>query len=184
MEELRTPDPADTSAPSTTPDATRTRRRRLLGLGAVTLAVAAVGGAAVAFVPRTGGALAEGERTRLLEQAGLPPDFPVHPYARRSSQPALGGITYTLAEPVPDVLAWHRDSLARSGYEVFNADVEGQDEFLPRWLYFRGEDGASGAIIIRESGRGPIRGTEVKILSRADARLTPPTPVPTAPGRR
>lgn len=165
MEELHAPDPPDSSSLA------RTRRRRLIGLGGLTVALATIGGVVVATVPRTGGALAEDERLRLLEQAGLPLDFPVHPYARRSSQPAQGGITYTLAEPVPDVLAWHRDSLVRSGYEVFNADVEGQDEFLPRWLYFKGDDGASGAIIIRERGQGPLRGTEVKILSRTDARL-------------
>jgi hypothetical protein len=161
----------------------RARRRLLLGVGGVTLALAAVGGFVVTTVPRIGGELPDDERQRLLEQAGLPADFPVHPYARRASQPALGGITYTLAEPVPDVLVWQRDSLVRSGYQVFNADVAGQDEFLPRWLYFRSEDGASGAIIVRQTGRGPMGVTEVKILSRADERLAPPTPVAGTPRR-
>jgi hypothetical protein len=105
----------------------------------------------------------------------------VHPYARRAVQPPQGGLSYTLTEPVPDVLAWHRDSLKRSGYQVFDADVQGQDEFLPRWLYFRGEDGVSGAIIIRENGRNS---TEVKILSQTDARLTPPTVPAGSTGRR
>jgi hypothetical protein len=172
VEELHAPEP-DPAQPRP-PAAARSRRRRL-GIAGLTVAVAALGGVIVAAIPRPGGVLADDERQRLLQQAGLPPDFPVHPYARRATQPAQGGITYTLNEPVPDALAWHRGSLLRSGYEVFDADVEGQDEFLPRWLYFHSDDGASGAIIIRETGRGPNRGTEVKILSRTDARLIPPT---------
>jgi hypothetical protein len=147
----------------------------LFGAGGLSLAVATLGGIVVAIVPRVGAALPDDERAQLLQQAGLPPDFPVHPYARRSVQPAQGGISYTLKEPVPDVLAWHHDSLIRSGYQVFNADVSGQDEFLPRWLYFSSEDGVSGAIIIRQTGRTIDQNTEVKILSRADPRLTPPT---------
>lgn len=161
-----------------TTESARTGRRRVLGLGGLGLALAALGGVVVATVPRTGATLPETERHRLLQQAGLPPDFPMHPYARRSTQPAQGGISYLLEVPVPDALDWTRDSLVRSGYEVFSADVVGQDEFLPRWLVFKGGDGTGGAIIIRESGRGAARGTEVKILSRADARLTPPTVSP------
>jgi hypothetical protein len=188
VEELHAPepDPARLHPPAPPAAAARTRRR-VVGIAGLTVAIAALGGGVVAAIPRPGGALGDDERLRLLQQAGLPPDFPVHPYARRANQPAQGGITYTLNEPVPDVLAWHRDSLTRSGYEVFGADVEGQDEFLPRWLYFRSDDGASGAIIIREAGRGSNRGTEVKILSRADARLIPPTVPPNLlpdPGRR
>ncbi len=163
----------------------RARRRRVLRLGGLGLAVAVLGGVVVAGVPRTGAALPDIERLRLLDRAGLPPDFPVHPHARRSVQPPQGGISYTLEESVPEALAWHRDSLIRSGYEVFNADVVGQDEFLPRWLYFKGGDGSGGAIIIRESGRGLVSGTEVKILSRADTRLVPPTVAPSMlPGTR
>jgi hypothetical protein len=178
VEELHAPEPR-------TPQPARTRRR--LGLAGLALAVAALGGVIVATIPRPGGILADDERLRLLQQAGLPPDFPLHPYARRVAQPAQGGITYTLNEPVPDALAWNRASLVRGGYEVFDADVQGQDEYLPRWLYFRSEDGTSGAMIIRETGRGPNRGTEVKILSRADARLAPPTLPPNVapnPARR
>jgi hypothetical protein len=174
VEELHAPEPAGPL------DRARTRRR-LLGLGGLTVAVAALGGAVVAALPRTGAALPDSERVQLLQQAGLPPDFPVHPYARRAVQSPQGGLSYTLTEPVPDVLAWHRDSLRRSGYQVFDADVQGQDEFLPRWLYFKGDDGISGAIIIRESGRNS---TEVKILSQTDARLTPPTVPAGATGRR
>ncbi|MGH2370007.1 MAG: hypothetical protein ACRDI2_17655, partial [Chloroflexota bacterium] len=157
------------------------RRRWRLGLGLVILAAALLGGIAIALMPRVGTALPDGERVALLEQAGLPADFPVHPYARRAPQPSQGGISYVLAEPVPDVLVWHERSLVGSGYEVFSADVEGQDEYLPHWLFFKGDDGTSGAIIIRESGRGLTRGTEVKILSRGDPRLAPPT-VPAGAG--
>ena len=157
------------------------RRRVLVGLGGVAVAAAAVGGVVVARAPRHGTALPEGERLRLLEEAGLPPDFPVHPFAQRAPQPPQGGFSYTLDEPVPDVLAWQRQSLARSGYSVFDSDVPGQDEFIPHWLFFHSGGGAagqaaSGAIIIRPFGRGLERGTEVKVLSRGDQRLVPPTP--------
>jgi hypothetical protein len=165
-------EPAESTRAEAEERPARTGRRRLaFGLGGLAVALAAAGGIAV-WMPRYGVALPEGERRRLLQQAGLPPTFPVHPAARRMPQPAQGGISYALAEPVPDVLAWERDSLLRSGYEVFSADVEGQDEFLPRWLYFKGSDGTSGAIIIRERGTGPLQDTEVKILSRTDARLS------------
>src|SRR5438046_8616677 len=124
------------------------RSPAVLWLGIFLIAVAAVGGAVVAYVPRNGQELPEIERLRLLQQAGLPEDFPVHPYARRMTQPAQGGLSYSLTEPVPDVLIWQRDQLLRTGYQVFNADVEGQDDFLPHWLYFKGS-GTTGAIIIR-----------------------------------
>lgn len=158
-------------------------RQLLLSLGLLVLAAAVLGGIIVTLVPRNGAELPDLERTHLLEQAGLPADFPVHPYARRMSQPDQGGFTYALREPVPDVLSWQRLTLITSGYEVFNADVQGQDEYLPRWLYFTSSTGASGAIIIRASGRGIARGTEVKVLSRSDSRLAPPTAVPAAPPR-
>jgi hypothetical protein len=158
-------------------------RRVLIGLGALALAVALIGSLVVALVPRNGAMLPEAERLRLLQQAGLPLDFPVHPYARRTPQPAQGGFTYALDEPVPDVLDWQRQMLVRSGYNVFSADMPGQDEFAPHWLFFQGSAGASGAIIIRTSGTGLTSGTEVKVLSRADERLVPPTS-PAGPGRR
>lgn len=158
--------------------------RAVLWLAALLVAISVVGGGIVAFVPRNGQALQEHERLRLLEQAGLPEDFPVHPYARRMTQPAQGGISYSLAEPVPDVLLWQRDQLERGGYRVFDADVAGQDEYLPHWLYFQ-NGSADGAIIIRPVGvslwrtlsGGRWGGTEVKILSTSDSRLAlPPLP--------
>jgi hypothetical protein len=157
------------------------RLRALAWLVVFLVAVAAVGGAVVAFVPRNGQQLPQIERIRLLEQAGLPEDFPVHPYAKRMTQPAQGGFSYSLTEPVPDVLVWQRDQLIRTGYEVFDADVAGQDEFLPHWLYFKGS-GTTGAVIIRPMGRGIFQSTEVKILSTADARLAAP-PIPGGVGR-
>ncbi|MBI3973813.1 MAG: hypothetical protein HY332_21255 [Chloroflexi bacterium] len=154
-----------------------TGRRRLI-VGAAVLALAAVGiGGAAVVLPRSGQPLPDGERRQLLERAGLPSNFPIHPYARRRAQPSQGGFSYALAEPVPLALSWQRDSLRRFGYEVFLADVEGQDEYQPHWLYFKGTAGESGAIIIRADEHGPSWGTEVKILSRADARLiSPPLP--------
>ena len=146
-------------------------RRAFLGLGVFLAAVAVVGGVVVAVVPRNGQSLPEDERLRLLERAGLPVDFPVHPFARRMTQPQRGGFSYTLTEPVPDVLSWHQSELVRDGYQIFNADVAGQDEFLPHWLYFKSGDGTTGAIIIRPMGNGPFRSTEVKILSTADSRI-------------
>ncbi|HEX2036387.1 MAG TPA: hypothetical protein VHS99_19565 [Chloroflexota bacterium] len=152
-------------------------RGRLLALGAVGVVVLTIVAAGVwSLLPRQGVMLPDTERRQLLQRAGLPANFPVHPYARRSAQPSQGGITYVLNEPVPDVVVWHEQSLPESGYQVFNADVEGQDEFLPHWLYFRGNNGTSGAILIRASGARFVRGgTEVKILSRGDARLATPT---------
>jgi hypothetical protein len=138
----------------------------------------------VSLLPRSGQALPQAERYRLLQQAGLPVDFPIHPEAQRMSQPALGGFSYSLPEPVPLVLAWHRDSLERTGYEVYDADVPGQDEYLPHWLYFNSGGSGSGAIIIRASGRGLAQTTEVKVLSHGDARLIAPTlPPGSLPGR-
>jgi hypothetical protein len=147
------------------------RSRTATGLALFLAAVAVVGGIVVAAVPRNGQSLPDQERLHLLEQAGLPVDFPVHPFARRMSQPRKGGFSYTLTEPVPDVLSWHESELQRGGYEVFDADVAGQDEFLPHWLYFRSDDGTTGAIIIRPMGTGIFRATEVKILSTADSRI-------------
>ena len=161
-------------APAAPPTASR-RPRGVIALALFLIAVAAVGGVVVAFVPRNGQPLPDVERVRLLEQAGLPEDFPVHPFARRMTQPAQGGFSYTLNEPVPDVLSWQRDSLLRGGYEVFNADVEGQDEYLPHWLYFKSGSGTTGAIIIRSKGIGAFSATEVKILSTADSRWVAPT---------
>lgn len=117
--------------------------------------------------------LGERERNGLLARAGLPGSFPIHPGALRTQQPQQGGFSYNLREPVPDVLAWHQLTLGQAGYVTYNADVAGQDPYLPRWLYFRSDD-AFGAIIIRErQGRPGL--TEVKILSRSDPRLVPPT---------
>jgi hypothetical protein len=161
------------AAPATPAIASR-RPRAVIALALFLVAVAAVGGAVVAFVPRNGQPLPAVERMRLLEQAGLPEDFPVHPFARRMAQPAQGGFSYTLNEPVPDVLTWQRDSLQREGYQIFDADVAGQDEYLPHWLYFKGGSGTAGAIIIRSRGSGPFTATEVKVLSTADSRLIAP----------
>ncbi len=147
------------------------RSRAAVGLALFLLAVAVIGGVVVALVPRNGQTLPDRERLRLLEQAGLPVDFPVHPFARRMSQPQRGGFSYTLTEPVPDVLSWHQSELVRDGYQIFNADVEGQDEFLPHWLYFKSGDGTTGAIIIRPIGFAAFHSTEVKVLSTADSRI-------------
>ena len=145
--------------------------RAVVGLAVFLLAAAGVGGAAVAYVPRNGQALPQVERARLLERAGLPNDFPVHPFARRMTQPVKGGFSYTLTEPVPDVLTWQQGELLRGGYQVFNADLATQDEFETHWLYFRSGDGIVGAVIIRPMGTGAFRSTEVKVLSTADTRL-------------
>lgn len=153
------------------------RRRVLAGIALLSAAVGVTGGVIVVVVPRDGQPLPDRERLHLLEQSGLPLDFPVHPYARRATQPATGGMTYTLQQAVSDALAWHRDALVRAGYQVYDGDVSGQDEFLPRWLYFSNRTGTGGAMIIRATGRGFDRGTEVKILSTSDARLAPP-PLP------
>ena len=154
-----------------------TRGRAIWGLALFLVMLAVAGGVVVAFVPRNGQTLPQVERIRLLEQAGLPEDFPVHPSARRMTQPAQGGVSYTLNVPAPDVLLWQRDTLERDGYQVFNADVAGQDEFFTHWLYFKGSGGTTGAIIIRPQGGLFLRSsavfsaTEVKILSAADSRL-------------
>jgi hypothetical protein len=151
------------------------RRGSRLWLGLGLLALALVGVLAVALLPRSGQPLPDAERSRLLEQAGLPDDFPIHPFARRMPQPRQGGFSYSVDEPVPLVLTWQRDSLVRGGYEVFNADLEGEDDYLQHWLYFTNRTGATGAIIIRPIGQGMMSSTEVKVLSRGDVRLIPPT---------
>jgi hypothetical protein len=142
------------------------------------VALGAAGGAAAAILPWNGRTLPAGERSRLLRAAGLPPDFPIHPDARRMSQPDQGGLTYSVREPVPDVLIWQTSELESAGYQVYRADVRGQDEFLPHWVYFTNDSGASGAIIIRRHPERFAQSTEVKVLSRTDARLQPP-PLPT-----
>jgi hypothetical protein len=159
------------------PPASQSGSRRVVWWCLLALLVVAVVGVAVWLLmgPRYGAALPEVERTQLLAQAGLPDDFPIHPDARRARQPAQGGITYTLQQTVPEVVAWHRSSLRRSGYEIFDASLSGQDEFLPHWLHFKGRDGALGSILIRAAGRSLTSGTEVKLLSLMDARLIPPT---------
>jgi hypothetical protein len=90
------------------------------------------------------------------------------------AQPARGGLSYSLTVPVPDVVSWHRQTLLRSGYTVIGTDVQGQDEFKERWLLFESRSGG-GAVIVRPLGRSLTAATEVKILSRNDDRLTPPT---------
>ena len=150
-------------------------RRRVVIAGAGAAAgLAMAGGAVVAFVPRNGALLPPAERARLLQQSGLPNDFPVHPSARRMTQSAKGGFSYEVQGPVPDVFEWERQMLTRTGYEVFSTDVEGQDEFQPHWLYFSSRSGASGAILVREKGTGLTSSTEVKVLSEADPRLAVP----------
>jgi hypothetical protein len=151
------------------------------------------------LVPRNGTALGRADQAQLLRQAGLPTDFPIHPGARRMPQAPQGGVSYALTVPVPDAASWLSGSLTRAGYEVFSGDIPGDDEFMTRWFYFhraanqpahdpqRPADGhvtpsagaavpaeASGAIIVRElrqSWLGISTATEVKILSRSDARL-------------
>jgi hypothetical protein len=161
------------------------RRKLALSLGGAFVALCLTGGVAVALIPRNGAPLPPNDRVRLLQQAGLPADFPVHPEARRMAQPDQGGITYAVPASVPDVLEWYLRSLQTAGYDVFGADVAGQDEFLPRWVYFRSDAGGSGAIIIRTHRErfNPLESTEVKVLSRADSRLAPP-PLPTESARR
>lgn len=165
-------------------------RRRTPLVALAVIALCGAGGVAVAVsLPGTGRALEDDERARLLEVAGLPGDFPVHPGARRMAQPSPGGISYSLNEPVPDVVSWLRGSLMRGGYDVFSGDVPGQagqDEYGTRWLHFHrtgrtgagGVQGAGGSIIVRPIGRGLVTATEVKILSLADERLAPPTVPP------
>ena len=150
------------------------RRRTFLALAGAGALVA--GGAALAVrYPRDGQTLPEGERRQLIEQAGLPLDFPIHPEARRLAQPAQGGIRYGIAESVPVVFDWQHRSLLRVGYDVFMADLADQDEYATHWLYFRAASGASGAIVIRAENGHVARGTEIKVLSRGDARLIAPT---------
>jgi hypothetical protein len=155
----------------------------VLGTGALALVAAGLGGAVLTVVPRNGAALPARERAHLLERAGLPLDFPVHPSAQRATQPPQGGFTYTLNEPVPDVLSWYRRLMQTAGYTIFSTDLPGQDDYLPHWLYFRGRAGDSGAIIIRSHGRGFARGTEVKVLSQQDQRLSIPSLPSGAPTR-
>jgi hypothetical protein len=150
------------------------RWRAIATVLALVAAVAALAAAVIVLVPRNGQVLPDGERARLLDDAGLPADFPIHPEARRMTQPDLGGFSYAVDEPVPDVVAWYRMLLPTAGYSVFNMDLEGSDEFRPRWIYFYGRTGAAGAILVRDRGR-PWQGTEVKVLSSSDVRLTAPT---------
>ena len=96
------------------------------------------------------------------------------------AQAPQGGFSYEVRVPVPDATTWVRDALQRSGYVVDGADLEGDDEaeYGTRWLYYQKRAGPSGAIIVRELGRGRSVSTEIKILSRQDERLRPP-PLPT-----
>lgn len=162
------------------PRPVRRRGRTVAGVFAVLVTLGLIGMLAWRFIPWEGTPLPEEERRNLLAQSGLPLDFPVHPNARRASQPQKGGMIYTIYAPVPDVLTWHQHMLIATGYEIFSADVAGQDEFLPHWLYFKHTRGVTGAIIIRSEGPGLLQGTEVKVLSTADARLAAP-PLPTSP---
>jgi hypothetical protein len=152
-------------------------RRVWFAVGGLALAIVAILGGVVFFVPRNGQPLPERERTRLLEQAHLPQNFPVHPGARRMTQPDQGGISYAIHEPVNVVVLWHRATLEQTGYAVFADPVGEQEDELPRWVHFRNDTGAQGSIIVRGVRWGPARATEVKILSRADPRLAPP-PLP------
>ena len=99
------------------------------------------------------------------------------------AQPALGGLSYSVTAPVPDVTTWVRDALKREGYQVDMADVEGdlEAEYKDRLLSFGRRKGAavsSGLVIVRQVGVGAYAATEVKVLSQQDERLRPP-PSPT-----
>jgi hypothetical protein len=153
-------------------------RRLWLSLGLLVTVLCVAGGLLVVGIPRNGGPLEDGERKELLYRAGLPGDFPVHPDARRMSQPKQGGFSYALDAPVPDAVAWERASLERAGYQVFSGELEGQDEYLPRILFFKSSAGSGGFVIVRQNGRGAFAPTEVKVLSEADERLQP-APLPT-----
>ncbi|HEV2122197.1 MAG TPA: hypothetical protein VGW38_05405 [Chloroflexota bacterium] len=146
-------------------------------------AAGVAGGSAWYFLPRYGSPLPDSERAQLLEKAGLPRDFPTHPDARRMKQPAPGGISYSLPEPVPDVVFWMRQSLQRSGYSVAGTDLQGQDQYGERWLLFESRARGGGAVIVRPLGGSFTTGTEVKILSSTDKRLAPP-PIPSPAGSR
>ena len=153
----------------------------------VGLIVAAVAGAVLWTLRlQTGAPLTEQEQALLLQRANLPPDFPIHPSARRMPQPAQGGVSYSVNAAVPDVATWVSDQLRRTGFQVDSAELEGdpEGEYKDRWISFgRFRNGArsTGWVIVRQvilRGIGlPQQSTEVKVLSEQDERLKPaPTP--------
>jgi hypothetical protein len=109
-------------------------------------------------------------------------------------QPPQGGVSYAVNSAVPDVAAWVRDQLRRTGFDVGAAELEGDVEadYKDRWISYgrmRGGARASGWVIVRQvrretfgvPGVGQLS-TEVKVLNEQDERLKPPptvTPVAT-----
>jgi len=169
-------------------------RRFWIVVTVVLIAAGVSGGVWWTLGAQTGLPLGAQEQASLLQRANLPPDFPIHPAARRMAQAPQGGLSYGVNSAVPDVATWVRDQLRRTGFDVDSAELEGDVEadYKDRWIsYGRLRSGvrSSGWVIVRQVrtvGLGPQRpSTEVKVLNEQDVRLRPlPTVTPVAtPGR-
>jgi hypothetical protein len=171
-------------------------RRFWIGLTLGLIAVLIASGVAWALTLQHGAPLSARDQAALLQRANLPPDFPIHPAARRMPQAAQGGLSYGVTSQVPDVATWLRDQLRRTGFLVDEAELEGDPEaaYKDHWINFgRTRNGvrSTGWVIVRQTRLRrialptlPALSTEVKVLSEQDDRLKPLptiTPVATAP---
>jgi len=165
-------------------------RRFWIGVTLGLIAALVAGGAAWALTMQTGTPLSAQEQATLLQRANLPPDFPIHPAARRMPQAPQGGLSYAVNSQVPDVAIWVRDQLRRTGFQVDAAELYADPEapYKDHWInYGRLRSGlrSTGWIIVRQTRLPriglPQLSTEVKVLNEQDERLKPlPTFTPGA----
>ena len=161
-------------------------RRFWVGVALGLIATLVGGGVWWTLALQPGAPLGEREQAALRARASLPPDFPIHPAARRMPQSPQGGLSYAVNSAVPDVAVWVRDQLRRTGFQVDSAELEGDPEadYKDRWISFRrARSGfrSTGWVIVRQTRLRviglPQQSTEVKVLSEQDERLKPaPTP--------
>ena len=169
-------------------------RRFWIGLTVGLFAALIAGGVAWALTLQNGAPLSAREQAELLQRSNLPSDFPVHPAARRMPQARQGGLSYAVNSQVPDVAVWLRDQLRRTGFQIDEAELEGDPEapYKDHWInYGRFRNGlrSTGWIIVRQTRVQriglPQLSTEVKVLNEQDERLKPlPTVTPPASATR